>query len=164
MFEAITLPGNHAVLSAPVCEISTLIGFPIQLLRCTETSYPPPEEFNHSNQAATYIQMGADPDEVDWGNSPMQWQLSLGSAIVVRADREKLWPEHVDALCYFCQYVLHPLFVDSMRCGLHPESPISRQSVRERITQREFENFFTGYRNSKKDSSFKWDSVCPYPF
>lgn len=164
MFEAISLPGNHAVFSRPVCEISALVGFPIQLIPFATQRDRLPDEFNHSNQAATWIQMGADPDSPDWGQTSPVWHLSLGSAIVVRADRKKLWPEHVDALCYFCQYVLHPLFVDSMSRGVHPDSPISKQIVRDRMTPREFENFYLGYNNSKFESSFKWDRATPYPF
>lgn len=165
MFEPISLPGNHAVFGTPICEISAHIGFPIQLIPVVTHRDRQPDGFNHSNQAATWIQMGADPNHPhDWGNTSPVWHMSLGSAIVVRADRTKLWPEHLDALCYFCQYVLHPLFSDSMRMGAHPDSPISKQIVCDRMTPREFENFYLGYRDSKFESSFKWDRAAPYPF
>lgn len=162
-FEAIQLPRNHPVFKAPVVGISKLIGLPVRVIRCPRTSDHNLNTFDKSNQAATFLHLSVDPND-RWGWAPMAWQEPAGSVIVVREDRTALAPEHVEALSYFCQYVLQPLFEDSMGSGMHPESPIKKTVVLQRMTPRSFENFYVGYNNWKRDNDPKWDRRCPWPY
>lgn len=166
-FEPIKLPINHPVFRAPVSSISKRIELPIRISRCLpgETSLKNTnrEEYNASNQAATFLQLVADPNSSQWGWAPFEWQSPAGSVIVVREDRKPILPQHIEALCHFCQYVLQPLFEDSMGSGMHPESPMKKSEVLQMMTRRRFENFYIGYENWKRDNDPNY-IVCTFPY
>lgn len=158
-FEAIDVPRNHPVFREPVTSISKLIGLPIKVKRCPPDKSLLGKEYKRSNQAATFLHLNANPKDQSWGWASMDWQEPAGSVIVVRDDGKKLLPQHMDALCHFCRFIMQPIFEDSIGCGMHPEDPINKAQVLARMTPREFENFYSGYDSYKRDSDPHWISV-----
>ncbi|KAI5847021.1 hypothetical protein DFP73DRAFT_543806 [Morchella snyderi] len=166
-FEPIKLPIDHPVFQAPVSSISKCIELPIRIVRCTpgETSRKSTsrEGYNATNQAATFLHLVADSNSSQWGWAPMEWQCPAGSVIVVHGDAKPILPQHIEALCHFCQYVLQPLFEDSLGGGMHPESPMKKSEVLQVITRRRFEIFYIGYENWKRDNDPNY-TVCTFPY
>lgn len=151
-FEAVKVPRDHPIFNAPVTSISKLIGMPIHVRRCPPDKKLQNTKYDRTNQAATFLHLNADPADEGWGWAPMDWQEPAGSVIVIRKDGKALQLCHIEALCHFCQYVLQPIFEDSLGSGMHPEKPISKAEVLSRMTPRGFENFYIGYDNYKRDS------------
>lgn len=145
-FETIKIRANHVAYDAPVTSISQLMDFPLRVIRCSApyASEYEKREHNVDNTAATYLNMGVDP-EVSWGFVGLDWVDPAGSVIVVRGKGQNLSPQHVEAMCHWCEFVLRPLFDNSRSMGLHPETPIAKSAVLARITRSEFEDFYVGY-------------------
>lgn len=78
-------------------------------------------------------------------------------------DKKPLHPFHVEALDYYCRYVLQPLFEDSMGSGMHPEHPIAREEVLYRISPKSFELFYLGYQNFKRGLQSTVTEYIPHP-
>ena len=89
----------------------------------------------------------------------MEWQQPAGSVVVVHAERKEVLPQHVEALCYLCQYVMQPLFEDSMGAGMDPANPIPKGDVLRRLTPREFQLFYLGFSNWKRDNDPNYKTV-----
>lgn len=161
-FEALKIPHDHPVFNEPITSISKLIGVPIKVRRCPPDRSLRGKSYNRVNQPATFLHLNADPADKGWGWAPPEWQEPPGSVIVAREDRKPLYTQHVDALCHFCQYVMGPIFEDSIGGGFHPESPITKGEVLARMTPRAFELFYTGYDNYKHQSDASWTRAAEH--
>lgn len=107
------------------------------------------------NPAATYLQMGVDP-ATDWGFVGLDWVDPAGSVVVVRDGGEELNPQHVEALCHWCLFVLRPLFQDSMGMGMDPENPMEKERVLGRLVKTEWECFYRGFDEWKGGLDKEW--------
>lgn len=145
-FELVTIRADDAACRAPVTAISRLIEFPVRVSRCLppHTAGYDAESHNLINPAATDLLIGVDPAS-DWGFVGIEWVDPAGSVFVVREGGEKLDPQHVEALCHWCLYVLRPLFEDSLGMGRNPEDPMEKEKVLVRIVKREWDCFYTGF-------------------
>jgi hypothetical protein len=145
-FEAVDLPVNRTG-KYPMPPLSKQVGMPLELVKVS----PPGSWGNDScllqNQAVTFLYLDIDPKSCSWGWAPLYWQDSVGSVIVARADGEDLHPFRVAALCHFCQYVLQPMFEDSIGGGMDPENPISKEEVMHRMSPKSFELFCAGWQS-----------------
>lgn len=157
MFEPIKIRADDGACRAPLTSISQLIDFPLRVIRCSAPYSPEYDKHDHdiTNTAATYLNLGAGP--ADWGFVGLDWVDPAGSVIVVREKGGYLSPQHLEAMCHWCEFVLKPLFDDSLSMGLHPDSPIEKSAVLARLTRREFEDFYVGYDawKGRIDSSWK---------
>ena len=152
-FEAIKVSERHRIVWEEVPEISKLIGLPIQVIQC-----PPVKSllrsggYDRSNGTAAFINLCVDPMSSKWGFAPEPWLGAAGSIVVIRKDQKDLLPEHMEAMAYFCQYFLLPMFEDSVGAGMQPNNPMSKRKVLDLITRKMFENFYLGFRQYKMDS------------
>lgn len=145
-FELLQIRADDPACRAPVTGISQLIQFPVRVSRCVPpyaAGYDPAAHYV-DNLAATYLQLGVDP-ETNWGFVGREWVDPAGSVLVVRENAEELLPQHVEALAHWCAYVLRPLFLDSMGMGAEPESPMSKELVLSRVNKREWGCFYRGF-------------------
>lgn len=163
-FEAVRIRADDVTWGAPVTSISQLIGFPLRVVRCAPPHDPAFDDPNHdiSNPAAVYLNLGIAP-EADWGFVGADWIDPPGSVMVLSGKGVDLSPQHVEALCHWCQFVLKPLFDDSLLIGLHPDNPMKKSEVLARITRREFENFYVGYDEWRGSVDSNWKK-SQWPF
>lgn len=163
-FEAIKIRADNTARSAPITSISKLIEFPLRVIRCSAPFTPEYDNPTHdiANPAAMYLNLGADPAK-EWGFVGFEWIDPAGSVIVVRDNGEELSPQHLEAMCHWCQFVLKPLFDDSLLMGLQPENPMQKTEVLARITRKEFENFYVGYDAWKGGFDTSWKK-SQFPF
>ncbi|KAI9858377.1 MAG: hypothetical protein M1813_007481 [Trichoglossum hirsutum] len=94
--------------------------------------------------------MCVDPTEDSWGVAPMRWQDRVGSVLVVRQEGKDITPQHVEALCRFCQYKLSPLFAESGGYGWVQRS---RGDVLAFMSRAAFEEFFWQLRAEKLEGA-----------
>jgi hypothetical protein len=112
--ELVTISPRSTIFNTPVCEISKLIGFPLQIMR-VHTPY----ELNHSNSNATFLKIrcktGPDPEAIfnAIGYAPDEWQVAAGNVIVARADRKPLRMETLQILCDFCEVRMMRVFQEA---------------------------------------------------
>lgn len=166
-FEPIKVLITDPVWTEPIPGISKLVGLPIRVRRipsevgaANKSKRRKKPTFDEANQAATFLHMNVNPNAKDWGwASPFEWQMPTGSVVVVHANKKDLLPQHVEALCHLCQYVMQPVFEDSIGAGLHPENPIPKRDVLRRLTPREFELFYSGFTSWKRDNDPKYREV-----
>lgn len=129
---------------------------------------PPPSSWKYDsyllqNPSVTFLNLDIDPSSSRWGWAPMEWDDMIGSVVVVRTDGKDLFPQHVEALDYYCRYVLQPLFGDSMGGGMNPESKIGKEEVMYRMSPKCFELFYSGFMDYKHDTDSQWGAGVPYP-
>lgn len=156
-FELLRIRGDDPACRAPVTAISRQIQFPLRVSRCRPpyaAGYDPAVHYV-DNPAATYLQLGIDP-ESDWGFVGREWVDPAGSVIVVRENAGELHPQHVEALAYWCAYVLRPMFLDSLGMGAEPEEPMEKEAVLGRVTRREWLRFYRGFDESKCVEGMGW--------
>ena len=104
--------------------------------------------------------INTDFDDPGFGTSPSQ----IGSKVVMRKDGVNLIPQHLEALCYFCLYVLQE------SCGVNGtlSSRLHKREKQERMfkkmaTMRGFEEFWEEYRKERALRDERW-KVLPSPY
>lgn len=146
-FEQVLLRADSAACrSATISAISQLIQHPMRVSRCLpphDTGYDNCAH-NLANPAASELMMCVDPAGA-WGFCGAEWVDPAGSVLVVREDGEPLHPQVVEGLCHWCVYVLRPLVRDSVGLGRDPADVIPRETVRERVSKKEWECFYFGF-------------------
>lgn len=156
-FERVTLRLDDPACRAPVTAISQRIEFPVRVSQCRPPHATQFDASSHGviNLAATDLNMGVDPTK-DWGFVGPEWLDPAGSVFVVRDDGKPLHPQHVEALCHWCLYVLRPLFADSMGMGADPLDPMDRERVLARVDKREWQCFYRGFDEWKGANRQVW--------
>lgn len=163
-FEMVNIRGDDRACSAPITAISQLVQLPLRVSRCC-TPYDRQYEVGPrtlNNPDATFLNMGVDPAG-SWGFVGLDWIDPAGTVIVVRADGAPLSPQHLEAMCHWCLFVLKPLFDDSRAMGLHPEKPMDKDLVLARITKSEFERFYVGFDEWQGSVNDSW-TKAQWPF
>lgn len=156
-FERVQLRADDPACRASVTAISRLIQFPVRVSRCLPPHATGFDAESHQvvNPAATDLHIGVDP-ATDWGFVGLEWVDPAGSVLVVRDGGKELHPQHVEALCHWCLYVLRPLFQDSMGMGTDPLDPMDKEKVLARIEKREWECFYRGFDEWKGGAGGPW--------
>jgi hypothetical protein len=157
-YTAVAVPKDHQVFFSPrQPHILKLLEVPILVRK-----YPPDRlwkndrhrnRYPYDNQAATFLHLDANPKSESWGWAPREWQNDVGSVIVVRADRKPISPKQVEALCYYCQFKLQPLFEDSMGAGYVQRT---REEVMGYMTKQKFAEFFAWYKEDMMPQDPTW--------
>lgn len=156
-FERVQLRADDPACRAPITAISQLIQFPVRVSRCLPPHATGFDAASHDvvNPAATDLNIGVDP-ATDWGFVGLEWVDPAGSVFVVRDGGRELQPQHVEALCHWCLYVLRPLFRDSMGMGTDPLDPMAKEKVLARVDKREWECFYRGFDEWKGSVGGIW--------
>ena len=103
-FIPVDVPVSHPVFSADKWTASSMIGVPVRVLKLPpHPAWKDSHETNiYENQEVTRLFRDMDPELDGFGFAPMEWDLGVGSALVVRHDRTDITPRQVEALCYYC--------------------------------------------------------------
>lgn len=163
-FEMLKVRSDDPACLAPVTSISRLIDLPIRVIRVAPPFPPEYDDPAHdtSNPAATNLHIGVDPAK-GWGFVGLDWVDPPGSVIVVREGGETLPVQHLEALCHWCQFVLKPLFENSLGMGKHQGPPVEKAEVLARVTRREFVDFYVGFNEWKGGVDPTWKKA-QWPF
>jgi hypothetical protein len=121
-FELVSLSPLNSIFSTQVCEISQLIGIPIQIMRVHT-----PAELNRSNPNATYLKIQCKLNEnrgirKHVSFAPDEWQVAAGNVIAVRADKKPLKAEVMQILCDFCDVRMMRVLQDVAEQGASDET------------------------------------------
>ncbi|KAI9798963.1 MAG: hypothetical protein M1833_004316 [Piccolia ochrophora] len=137
-YVSVDIPEVHPVLQGPVSPISKEIGVPLRAWkRRGNTDY---------NEAAMSLFTNIKPNNYMWRSAPATWKVKMGSVLVVRSDGKDISPFQVEVICHFCQFMLQPLFQDSLGLG---ECQRTRADVLASITETTFEGFFYAFRQQQ---------------
>ncbi|ORY11258.1 hypothetical protein BCR34DRAFT_514169 [Clohesyomyces aquaticus] len=179
-FEAVEIPLSDPIFSS--CEnfrsdIADRIGLPIFTRRCKPDPRWSNSEFPNilkgesafNNQDATFLHLSCDPNanfnhmtgKLGWGWAPMQWQNSVGSAIVVRQDKKPLLPLQAEALCRYCRYEVRPLLAHTIG-EYTPDEPMSKDLVLSMICRPTFSILWYKFLDEKrKEGNY---TRVPFPY
>ncbi|EKD16944.1 uncharacterized protein L3040_006230 [Drepanopeziza brunnea f. sp. 'multigermtubi'] len=178
-FYHIKVPDSHEIFNTRPTEISTIMGLPI-LVQKTGLFNPADVEkgsrlgFNpFENYTAAALNTIATPQNDYWGSLDMQdWDMVIGTVLVVRQDKKDMSTGQVEALARFCREVLRPAMAaleDSFFCptGIPDRDDVwaaREEFVKTQMTREAFEIFLEKLKAEKVaagDSS--WDRVVsPY--
>lgn len=131
-FEVVSVSPHSFIFSTPICEISELVGIPIQIMR-VHTQI----DINRNNQNATFLKIQCkESDDTDAifnevGFALDEWQVLAGNVIAARVDKKPLSIETMQVLCEFCAVRMMRVLQEAS------ESDESAQEV-QKIIQREF--------------------------
>lgn len=177
-FEAVEIPLTDPIFSKhDISDIATRIGLAIFTQRCPPNPKWANDQdnkiFEHQspfhNPDATFLHLCCDPKAdfnphtgtLGWGRASAQWQNSVGSAIVVRQDKKPLFPLHVEALCKYCRYEIHPLLGHSI--GEYArEKPMEKDAVLPMICRPTF--IIYCYKLLDEKGNEGEDTSAPYPY
>lgn len=120
------------------------------------------------NVPATHLHICLDPEaemepngQLGWGMPPRQWQVDVGSVLVVRQDKKPLSTFDIEALCKYCQCEAYPLFEHNTGEWAEQE-PLFNEDLLNMICQPAFAIKWRHWQDGKpKDSA---DADAPYPF
>ncbi|KAK6447149.1 hypothetical protein FP744_10003399 [Trichoderma asperellum] len=122
-----------------------------------------------NNQDATNLHLCCDPNAslnsetgaLGCRLASFEWQMDVGSVLVVRQDRKLLYPLHVEALCKYCRYDIMPLFSHSMG-EFEPEEPLEKEVVLAIICRPTF--VLPWYKLLDEKSNRGQGGDVPYPY
>ncbi|KAH0556756.1 hypothetical protein GP486_005453 [Trichoglossum hirsutum] len=155
-YVAAAVPRDHPVFLSTPTGISTYMGPPLLMRK-----YPPHRAWKddknmrpypYQNQAATFMNLNADVNSQEWGRAPLHWQNEVGSMMVVHKDGKDLTPHQVEALAYYCQFKLQPVFEDSIGAGSVQRT--RKEVVSQFLTRNMFEEFFDIFKREQSDKSW----------
>lgn len=177
-FEEIELSARDTIFTEhDTSDIATRLGLPIFTKRC----FPHPnwasiqdselfgDKSPYNNKDATFLHLCCDPRaELDlsrgilgWGWASQQWQMDVGSAIVVRQDKKPLLPLHAEALCRYCRFQIRDYMGHSMG-EYAPDEPMSKDLVLSMICRPTFSIFWSNVWREKHEKGEHPDIVSPY--
>jgi len=151
-YVGIAVPGDHPVFSSTPTGISTHMGLPLLIRKypLNQVRKDKSQVYPYENQAATFMNLNADIKSEQWAWAPPQWQSDVGSVMVVRKDDKDLTPKQAEALTYYCQFKLQPVFEDSIGAGYVKRT---REDVVSKFMARaKFEEFLVGFRKEQAEA------------
>ena len=112
---------------------------------------------DQENELVRQLWINADlADPVGFGTAPSQ----TGSKLVMRKDGVNLIPQHLEALCRFCLYVLQESCGDTGRLSSNPRKFGRQKRMFKRMaTKRAFEEFWEEYRDEKALRDARWEKL-----
>lgn len=154
LFEAVDVLSNHPIFhDHDTSDITKHIGLPIFTHKCAHDPKWKNDEDNKifegrcptQNQEATFLHLSLDPKgrldlekrTASWGWAPMHWQCDVGSVLVVRQDKKRLTPMHMEALCGYCRFDARALIAHSLG-EYHPDPPLAKSAVLSMICRATF--------------------------
>jgi hypothetical protein len=174
-YERTELPGYHQLFQQVATDVSEHIELPIVVQRIPGSVEKWKERSNHPsarspwvNTAGSYLNIGCKPDKMadswGWGFAPPEWQNLVGAVVVMRKDKKKLSPEHVDALVEYHQHHLMNFFEQEAESSSSDEKfgmKRDRAWVMRQITKEKFHEFYMT-RNVMQTEEEKALLLSPY--
>ena len=137
--------------------IPALVGLPLWMRHHNKNETTMDQE----NETVRQLWINADLDDPsNFGTSPSQ----TGSKLVMRKDGINLIPQHLEALCHFCLYVLQESCGDTLKLSSNPRKYERQKRIFKRIaTKRAFEEFWEEYRDERALRDETWKKL-PSPY
>lgn len=158
----VLVPKAHPIYLEPMsCDISRLIGLPIQMYKYVHRA----DLYSGESQLAAYLHRCGDVDSPRWGFPPQQWLSDTRNVLIVRCDGKELLPEHAEALCNFCFHAFRDIFslaaeVKAHRSGSQEERG---KAFMAKASRGGFERFFERYRSRQASRIARWRHI-PTPY
>ena len=138
--------------------IPALVGLPLWMRHHSTKN---DTTIDQENEMVRQLWINADLDDpAGFGTAPSQ----TGSKLVMRMDGVNLIPQHLEALCRFCLYVLQESCGDTGRLSSNPRKCERQKRVFKRMaTKRGFDEFWEEYRDEKALRDARWEKL-PSPY
>lgn len=160
-FASTVVPGIEATLHAGdlPCSIPSLIDLPIWM-----RTYKHDPSINRANPLATWLQIIGDLEADGFGFAA---KIVLDSAVVLRKDGRELLPRHLEALCFFCKYVVEEVlggYVGHVGLSENPYTQeMQKKTFRRLACRKGFLDFYNSYCLEKAVRDERWrDLPSPY--
>ena len=115
---------------------------------------------DQENEMVRQLWICANLDDPGFGTSPSQ----IGSKLVMRKDGVNLIPQHLEALCHFCRYVLQESCGNAGTLSSKPRKCKKQKKLFKKMaTMRGFEEFWREYCVERASHDERWkDLPSPY--
>ena len=115
---------------------------------------------DQENEMVRQIWICANFDDPGFGTAPSQ----IGSKLVMREDGVNLFPQHLEALCHFCIYVLRESCGGTGTLSMNPrKSEKQKQIFKKMATMRGFTGFWREYSEARGERDGRWNGL-PSPY
>ena len=153
-FIAVDVPASDLVWASDKSTLSEMVGVPVRARK-----FPPHPAWKdrrdddwYENQAAIGLFRAMDPEQEDFSFVPMNWDLRVGSALVVRDDGKDMTPQQVEALCYYAWEHTTDKFQDASESGSEEEI-VKLVAL---FTPEKFGEFFAEFKAKKMEKDASW--------
>lgn len=157
-FIPVDVPVFDPVFEADKSTSSEMIGVPVRVRKLSpHPAWKNSGEGNiYQNQEVTRLFRAMDPKQWDFGLAHVDWDLRVGSALVIRDDRTDLTPQQVEALCYYSWEHTTDLFDNAWEhqnmTGLNEEMV----KLAGLFTPEKFREFFADFKAKKMVDDASW--------
>ena len=162
-FRPVSILPAHPVFSAKeCCDLPAMAGIALYIHRYDIKFYP--GEFE--NKLASKITRCGDITSKEWGQTRWPWKGVRNAALIVRQDGKDLLPQHVEALCAWCQnYLEKVISSDAVKDANTEESGGHENAKRviEQAARESFENHWMSFSEKKAFIDENWKNV-PSPY
>ena len=135
--------------------IPALVGLPLWMRQHHKN-----DSTDQENEMVRQLWICANFDDPGFGTSPSQ----IGSKVVMRKDGMNLIPQHLEALCHFCRYVLQESCGDAGTLSSKPRKCNRQKKMFKKMaTMRGFEEFWREYCVERASHDERWKDL-PGPY
>lgn len=157
-FIPVDVPIFDPVFEADKSTSSEMIGAPVRVRKL-----PPHPAWENSaeqniyeNQEVTRLFRAMDSEQEDFGFAPMQWDLGVGSALVVRDDHTDITPQQVEVLCYYSWEHTTDMFQDASEQWEFTGSNEAVVKLAGLFSPEKFREFFAEFKAKKMVDDAGW--------
>ena len=112
------------------------------------------------NEMVRQLWICANFDDPGFGTAPSQ----IGSKLIMRKDGVNLLPQHLEALCHFCIYVLRESCGDAWTLSSSPRKCEKQKQIFQKMaTMRGFAGFWREYSEARGERDERWKGL-PSPY
>lgn len=155
-YESVEVFANDNIFNRyPTSHISERIGVLLIVYQAPDSDHESDfydDRYECSNPEASALHIDCNPDGF-FGQQSLAWNGQLGrpnwiddvgSAIVVRKDKQPLQPEHVEALCSWCRHKLLPMFHRAQEWHDGPDV-LSKKYVLDQVSSARFADYYDAW-------------------
>ena len=157
-FIPVDVPVFDPVFEADKSTSSEMIGVPVRVRKLPpHPTWEDSREVNiYENQEVTRLFRAIDPEEGDFGFAPDEWDLGVGTALVVRDDHTDITPQQVEALCYYSWEHTTDMFQDASEHWDFTGSNEEMVKLAGLFSPEKFREFFADFKAKKMVNDASW--------
>ena len=110
----------------------------------------------YENQEVTLLFRAMDPKQDDFGFAPFEWDMRVGSVLVVRDDCTDITPQQVEALCYYSSEHTTDMFQGASEHQEFTGSNEEQVKLAGLFTPEKFREFFENLKAEKMVDDAGW--------
>ena len=163
-FRPVEISLAHPVFSEQMCcDLPAVAGIPLYIHQYDKKFY----NGRLGNMLAENLLGCGNITSKQWGEIPSCWKGKTNAALVARQDGKDLLPQHVEALCAWCQNCFQALFSDPVRIeGItteESEGQEGRKRLFERAARHNFEKYWRTFCEQRAVIDESWKDISsPY--